>query len=52
MSAIKTRTEPLLEKSFILPRGIVEFVEYLDSAKEHLISEAIYVEGEKQGIPG
>jgi DNA gyrase subunit B len=40
-----------LTEEFYSTRGIVEFVEYLDSAKEHLISEAIYVEGEKQGIP-
>ncbi len=38
-------------EEFFSTRGIVEFVEYLDSAKEHLIGEAIYVEGEKQGIP-
>ncbi len=40
-----------ITEDFYSTRGIVEFVEYLDSAKEHLISEAIYVEGEKQGIP-
>jgi DNA gyrase subunit B len=40
-----------ITEEFFSTRGIVEFVEYLDSAKEHLISEAIYVEGEKQGIP-
>lgn len=38
-------------EDFCSERGIVEFVEYLDSAKEHLIENAIYVEGEKQGIP-
>ena len=36
---------------FYSTRGLVEFVEYLDSAKERLIAEPIYVEGEKQGIP-
>jgi DNA gyrase subunit B len=40
-----------VSEEFYSTKGIVEFVEYLDSAKEHLISEAIYVEGEKQGIP-
>jgi DNA gyrase subunit B len=40
-----------ITEEFFSTRGIVEFVEYLDSAKEHLISEPIYVEGEKQGIP-
>ncbi len=38
-------------EDFYSERGIVEFVEYLDSAKEHLIDTAIYVEGEKGGIP-
>jgi DNA gyrase subunit B len=40
-----------LSEDFYSTRGIVEFVEYLDSAKERLIETAIYVEGEKQGMP-
>jgi DNA gyrase subunit B len=36
---------------FYSEKGIVEFVSYLDSAKEHLIDTPIYVEGEKGGIP-
>lgn len=40
-----------LSEKFFSERGIVEFVEYLDSAKEHLVETPIYVEGEKQGIP-
>ena len=47
----KDENGTFLTEEFYSTRGIVEFVEYLDSAKEHLISEAIYVEGEKQGIP-
>jgi len=31
--------------------GLVEFVEYLDSSREKLIPEPIYMEGEKGGIP-
>jgi DNA gyrase subunit B len=31
--------------------GLVEFVEYLDSTREKLIPNPIYVEGEKGGIP-
>jgi len=47
----KDENGAFMTEEFYSTRGIVEFVEYLDSAKEHLISEAIYVEGEKQGIP-
>ncbi|MCD6066544.1 MAG: gyrB [Bacteroidetes bacterium] len=47
----KDENGSFITEEFYSTRGIVEFVEYLDSAKEHLISEAIYVEGEKQGIP-
>jgi DNA gyrase subunit B len=47
----KDENGSFISEDFYSTRGIVEFVEYLDSAKEHLISEAIYVEGEKQGIP-
>jgi DNA gyrase subunit B len=31
--------------------GLKEFVEYLDSTREKLIPEAIYIEGEKGGVP-
>ncbi|MEQ8714647.1 MAG: DNA topoisomerase (ATP-hydrolyzing) subunit B [Cyclobacteriaceae bacterium] len=36
---------------FFSQGGLVEFVEYLDSTREQLIPEPIYVEGEKGGIP-
>jgi len=47
----KDESGSFVTEEFYSERGIVEFVEYLDSAKEHLIESAIYVEGEKQGIP-
>jgi len=47
----KDESGNFVSEEFYSERGIVEFVEYLDSAKEHLIENAIYVEGEKQGIP-
>ncbi len=47
----KDETGEFITNEFLSTRGIVEFVEYLDSAKEHLIADAIYVEGEKQGVP-
>ncbi|WP_186756761.1 DNA topoisomerase (ATP-hydrolyzing) subunit B [Echinicola salinicaeni] len=31
--------------------GLVEFVEYLDETKEKVISEPIYIESEKNGVP-
>ena len=36
---------------FFSEGGLVEFVGYLDSTRENLISEPIYVEGEKGGVP-
>ena len=47
----KDENGEFVSEEFYSERGIVEFVEYLDSAKERLIDTAIYVEGEKQGIP-
>ncbi|MBI2968362.1 MAG: DNA topoisomerase (ATP-hydrolyzing) subunit B [Bacteroidetes bacterium] len=36
---------------FISEKGLIEFIGYLDAAREKLISEPIYMEGEKNGIP-
>ncbi|MBS1646803.1 MAG: DNA topoisomerase (ATP-hydrolyzing) subunit B [Bacteroidetes bacterium] len=47
----KDESGNFISETFFSTRGIVEFVEYIDSAKEHLIDKPIYVEGEKQGIP-
>ncbi|MES2730494.1 MAG: DNA topoisomerase (ATP-hydrolyzing) subunit B [Bacteroidota bacterium] len=41
--------QPLYDE-FLSERGLVEFVEYLDSTRTKLIPEAIYFEGDK-GIP-
>lgn len=38
-------------ESFYSEGGLKEFVEYLDSTREKLIPEPIYMEGEKGGIP-
>lgn len=40
-----------LSEEFYSENGLKDFISYLDGAREHLIPEAIYVEGEKQGIP-
>ena len=41
---------PVTER-FLSEGGLKEFVEYLDSTREKLIPEPIYMEGEKGGIP-
>lgn len=38
-------------ETFYSEGGLKEFVNYLDGGKEKLIEEAIYIEGEKAGIP-
>ena len=42
---------PVNSERFYSDRGIVEFVEFLDKTREKLMEEAIYMEGEKSGIP-
>ncbi len=42
---------PINSELFYSDRGIVEFVEFLDKTREKLMEEAIYMEGEKSGIP-
>lgn len=42
--------EPASE-TFYSEGGLREFVQYVDQAKEQLIDEVIYIEGEKAGIP-
>jgi DNA gyrase subunit B len=36
---------------FFSERGLPEFIEYLDAAREKLIQDVIYFEGERNGIP-
>ena len=38
-------------ESFFSNEGLTEFVKYIDSAREQLIPDVIYFEGEKNGIP-
>lgn len=40
-----------LHERFLSEGGLKEFVQYLDSTREKLIPEPIYMEGEKGGIP-
>jgi len=39
------------EENFLSEGGLVEFVEYLDSTRESLIPEPVYIEGGKKGFP-
>lgn len=41
----------LLQEHFYSEGGLREFVKYLDQTRTPLIPEAIYIEGEKNGIP-
>jgi DNA gyrase subunit B len=41
----------LREETFYSQGGLKEFVTFLDGTREKLLPEAIYVEGEKNGIP-
>ncbi len=43
--------EPVNQDIFYSDRGLVEFVEFLDSTREKLMADIIYMEGEKNGIP-
>jgi len=40
-----------ISDSFFSEGGLKEFVEFLDESRERLISEPIYMDGEKNGIP-
>jgi len=40
-----------LTETFNSEKGLVEFVQYLDSNRVPIIEDVIYMEGEKQGIP-
>lgn len=40
-----------LSETFYSEGGLTEFVEYLDSTREKLIPEPIYMEGDKGGLP-
>ena len=40
-----------LNESFYSEGGLSEFVKYIDSAREQLLSDVMYMEGEKNGIP-
>jgi DNA gyrase subunit B len=47
----KTENGDYLSATFYSEEGLKEFVEFLDSSRERIIEEAIYIETEKNGIP-
>ena len=50
MRELNENGEPKGEE-FFSEGGLVEFVRYLDASREPLLSEPIYMEGEKNGVP-
>ncbi|MBR1766713.1 MAG: DNA topoisomerase (ATP-hydrolyzing) subunit B [Bacteroidales bacterium] len=43
--------KPSREDHFYSERGLRDFIDYLDENREKLMPEAIYIEGERKGIP-
>lgn len=46
-----TLDKPFREDHFFSQRGLRDFIDYLDENREKLMPEAIYIEGERKGIP-
>ncbi|MFM7079965.1 MAG: DNA topoisomerase (ATP-hydrolyzing) subunit B [Bacteroidota bacterium] len=51
MRELDEQGEPTNNETFYSDKGLIEFVEYLDSAREKLMPECIHMEGESGGIP-
>ena len=50
-SAKKEEDGSFVTELFYSEAGLTEFVQYIDSAREQLIPDVIYFEGEKNGVP-
>ena len=50
-SAKKEEDGSYITELFYSEAGLTEFVEYIDAAREQLIPDVIYFEGEKNGVP-
>ncbi len=48
---VKKKTESFKKEIFYSEEGLKEFVRFMDSSREHLINDVIYINTEKQGIP-
>ena len=48
---LKEDGTPLRADHFFSERGLRDFISYLDENREKLMPEAIYIEGERKGIP-
>ena len=46
-----TLDKPTREDHFFSEKGLRDFISYLDENREKLMPEAIYIEGERKGIP-
>jgi DNA gyrase subunit B len=51
MRELDEHGEPINNETFYSEKGLIEFVEYLDSSREKLMPECIHMEGENAGIP-
>ncbi|MEY3343287.1 MAG: gyrase subunit [Bacteroidota bacterium] len=51
MRELDEHGEPINNETFYSDKGLIEFVEYLDSSREKLMPECIHMEGENAGIP-
>jgi len=40
-----------LYEEFFSAKGLIDFIQYLDSTREKLIDDPIFIEGEKNGVP-
>ncbi|HHZ66106.1 MAG TPA: DNA topoisomerase (ATP-hydrolyzing) subunit B [Flavobacteriales bacterium] len=40
-----------ISETFVSERGLLDFIEYLDSTRDAIIASPIYMDGEKSGIP-
>ncbi len=47
----KDDTGVFVKEEFYSERGLKEFVEFLDGTRESILSNVIYIDGEKDGIP-
>ncbi|MBJ04297.1 MAG: DNA topoisomerase (ATP-hydrolyzing) subunit B [Flavobacteriales bacterium] len=47
----KDENGEFVKESFYSERGLKEFVEFLDSTRDSILSDVIYIDGEKDGIP-
>jgi DNA gyrase subunit B len=48
---IDSKTNAFIREEFFSEKGLVDFIDYLDEAREKLMPEPIHIEGEKNDVP-